>query len=484
MIRNPLLFTDVYKLGHMRQYPKDTTEVYSYLEARKPDKKVIWFGLQYYLKEYLAKPVQIWDVEEFCKIHEGLLGSVPEDVKKKIDALQKLGYWPVEIKAPAEGTVVKSQNALMTIRNTHPDFYWCVGFLESLLLKVWYPCTVASASRRYYELVERFAELTCDNKDHLPFQVHDFGYRGVSSEESAAIAGASHLLNFSGSDTVTANAFLNYYYNAGKSVKGLSVPASEHSVMCSYGREGEWDAFDTMLDLYPEGIVSIVSDSYDYWKILTDYAPARKERIMSRNGKVVFRPDSGNQLNIICGVGNEEQLPSAWKGWFSTEEQKGSLELLWDTFGGTVNSKGYRVLDSHVGLIYGDGMTYDRFEAILQRMKEQGFASSNLVIGVGGILLQNHSRDEFGFALKATRIKKADGTTMEIFKDPVTDSSKKSKCGLVGLFRYPDSDDLYTMDHLTEEEEKYGVLRPVFLNGKILQEWSYNQVKTTLQESP
>ena len=466
MSYNPLLLTDVYKMGHMEQYPADTVEVYSYLEARKPNQKVTFFGLQYILIEYLSKPIKLRYGEEFLYFYEEILGKASEDVKNKIKALCELGYWPLEIKAVPEGTNIESKNILLSIKNTHPDFYWCVGFVESLLLKVWYPSTVATASKKYYDLVTKYADLTCDDRNHIPFQVHDFGYRGVSSEESAMMAGAAHLIKFSGSDTVPANWFLNEYYQAKGVTKGLSVPASEHSVMCSYGREGEYKAFDRMLELYPEGIVSIVSDTYDYYKILTDWATANKERIMKRNGKVVFRPDSGDPETVICGTGEPVNTPY----------DNGSLETLWNIFGGTENSKGYRVLDSHVGLIYGDGMYYERFEKILEHIKNEGFATSNLVIGVGGILLQNHNRDEFSFSLKATRIVRKDGQHVEIYKDPATDPSKKSKRGLMRLYRGENG--YVTRDQVSDEEEAGDTeLKTVFKDGKCLQQYSLQEIR-------
>jgi nicotinamide phosphoribosyltransferase len=452
-------------MGHMIQYPEDITEVYSYCEARKAGHYVVFFGLQYYLEKYLKKPITQEDAQEFLHYHRQVLGEPLPRVIEQITALANLGYWPVEIKAAPEGSVIETQNVLFTIRNTKPEFYWCVGFLESLLLKIWNPCTVASHSLAFKQLVTKFAKETCDNLDHIGFQVHDFGYRGVSSEETAMISGASHLLNFHGSDTISANYFLDKYYGSKDIVKGLSVPASEHSVMCSYGREGEYKAFDKMMELYPAGIVSIVSDSYDYWKILTDYVPSRKEKIMQRDGKVVFRPDSGTPELIVTGDPNAtERAPL-----------KGSLELLWEIFGGTVNNKGYRLLNPHVGLIYGDGMHYQRFETILQNMKDQGFASSNLVVGVGGLLLQNHNRDELGFAIKATRIVRKNGEKMEICKDPATDHKKKSKKGLMALHKNG-AGEFYTKDCLSEEDEKQGELELVFKDGKVLKTYTLQEI--------
>lgn len=454
-------------MGHMQQYPEDTTEVYSYLEARKPEHEIIFFGLQYILKTYLSQSITSNDVDEFLSVYKRILGDVPEDVKAKVIALSKLGYWPVEIKAVPEGTVLPTQNILLSIRNTHPDFYWCVGFLESMLLKLWNPCTIATYSLKYRQLVERYAELTCDDNNHIPFQVHDFGYRGVSSEETASISGAAHLLNFYGSDTVLANWFISQYYTPDNkdTIISLSVPASEHSVMCSYGRNREWHAFDRMLELYPKGIVSIVSDTYDYWDILTRYVPFRRNEILNRDGKTVLRPDSGDPIKVICGDPDHPDSLSP--------QALGSLELLWQEFGGYYNSKGYRVLNPKVGLIYGDGMYYERFEQMLETMRKNGFATSNLVIGVGGILLQNHNRDEYGFALKATHIVR-NGRPIEIYKDPITDKSKKSKKGFMRL------DKTITGQYITTDKlpiDEGGYLEPVFRDGQVLRTYSIEQVR-------
>lgn len=468
---NPLLCTDVYKLGHMEQYAPGTTEVYSYLEARKQG-KCLFFGLQYYLKNYLSKPITKEDADELCSTYELILGPIPTDVESKIYSLAELGYWPVKIKAVPEGTVLENKNVLLTIVNTNPDFYWCVGFLESLLLKVWAPITVATYSLKYKELVQKYSDITCDNEDHLPFAVHDFGYRGVSSEESAALLGASHLINFLGSDTVPAVAFLEEFYprEEASTFVGLSVPASEHSVMCSYEKDNEFAAFDRMLELYPKGIVSIVSDTYDFWKIMTDYCQSRREKILSREGKVVFRPDSGDPIKVVCG--DKDQGVCPYMGVHPSF--KGALEILAEVFGYSTNSKGYKVLNPKVGLIYGDGMYYERFEQMLETMKELGFASSNLVIGVGGLLLQQHSRDELGFAMKATRIIK-NRRPVEIFKDPATDPGKKSKKGLMILNRDDTNDNFYTIDQ--QESDEGGQLVTVFENGKILKEYSLEQVR-------
>lgn len=473
MKKNILLCTDVYKMGHMEQYVPNCNLVYSHLIARsgKTFDKTVFFGLQYYLKEYLSQPITEEMGEEFLKYREMILGSNSESVTKQIRALCKLGYLPIEIKAVNEGDVIPVKNVLMTIVNTmpdHPEFYWVVGFIESLILKIWYSCTVASCSYKYRKLVDRFFEETV-SEDMMflkDFMVHDFGYRGDGSEEGACISGVAHLTSFLGSDTVPALSFAIDYYNADTSNPiMLSVPASEHSVMCSFGRENELGAFKNMFRLYPTGIVSIVSDQFDVYRVLTEFAEELKSTILERDGKTVFRPDSGDPETIICGDMN---APEGSNEWF------GAIRLLDNKFGSTVNSKGYKVLNPKVGLIYGDGMYYERYEKILQRLKDMGYASSNLIIGVGGIL-RNHSRDTMGYAIKCTHVE-VNGVPQDIEKDPVTDSGKKSFKGLLQL-SYDDMGEYVTIDECMPHQEALSLLTPVFRDGKILRETTLTEIR-------
>lgn len=303
------------------------------------------------------------------------------------------------------------------------------------------------------------------------FTVHDFGYRGDSSEEGAALSGAAHLISFSGSDTVPALPFVEHYYDADTS--GLvmaSVPASEHSVMCSFGRDNEFEAFENMLKLYPTGIVSIVSDTFDVYRVLTEFAHKLKPIILDRDGKVVFRPDSGNPEFIICGN------PYAPEG---SNEWKGAIRLLDEMFGSTINAKGYKVLNPKVGLIYGDGMYLERYQRTLDKLKEMGYAACNLVIGVGGIL-RNHSRDTLGFAMKATYVE-VGGIPREIEKDPVTDHKKKSHKGLLCL-TLGDNLEYITLDQCSEQEEKSGLLQTVFKDGNLTRETTFTEIKNKLKQ--
>ena len=477
IITNPLLLTDVYKMGHMEQYAPGTEKVYSYLCARnnKYYQKHVFFGLQYYLQQYLSQPLEDWMGEEFIHYRTKILGSTSPNVEKKIRDLCRLGYWPLHIKALAEGTVIGSNNCLMTIENTNRDFYWCVGFVESMLLKLWYPCSVASCSLAYREVVDKYFKETVDNKDFLkPYMVHDFGYRGDSSEEGAAISGAAHLLSFVGSDTVPAYPFIDEFYNVHPSVRAFnqpimaSVPASEHSVMCSFGKENEMQAIENMLNLYPEGIVSIVSDTYDIYNVCSKIIPQLKDKILARNGKVVIRPDSGDPKKVLCGD-PEGTTPEARKGVFL---------LLEEVFGSTVNNKGYKELHPNIGVIYGDGMYLERYKDILETMKQMKFAASNLVIGVGGIL-RNHSRDTLGFAIKATYVENAEGGR-EIFKDPITDTKKKSHRGKMIVVR--DTDGSYkTIDRVGECYGCKDLLKDAFIDGQTLLMTIFAEIRQNLE---
>ncbi|AYV81659.1 MAG: nicotinate phosphoribosyltransferase [Harvfovirus sp.] len=462
-------------MGHCEQYVPHCENVYSYLIARstKTYDHAVFFGLQYYLKKYLSQGITKQMAEEFLDARFRILGSHSKEVSGKIRALGNLGYFPLRIKAVKEGSVVPNKNVLMTITNTIPEFYWTVGFVESLLLKVWYTTTVATCSFQYRKAVDKYFSETVDKDQYYlkPFQVHDFGYRGDSSEEGAGLSGMAHALSFTGSDNVMTLPFANEYYYGRADNKPviLSVPASEHSVMCSFGQDNEIGAFRHMLAKYPSGIVSIVSDTYDIWRVLTEYAEILKEDILKRDGKVVFRPDSGNPEFIICGD------PGAMPG---TNAFKGAIRLLDEKFGSKKNKLGYKVLNPKVGLIYGDGMHLSRYVAVLQRLKEMGYAASNLTIGVGGVL-RYHNRDTMSFAIKATNVI-VNGKAKAIKKDPITDPGKKSHTGLLMLEK---KDFIWrTHDNVSTEVEKTGELIPVFENGKLLYEQSIHNIRERIDK--
>lgn len=470
---NPLLALDVYKMGHMEQYCPGTEKVYSHLVARsdKNFDKTVFLGLQYYLQVYLSKKLETWMAEEFLNARKHILGSNSAEVEQKIHALASLGYFPIKVKAVPEGTVMPVKNVLMTITNTLPGFGWCVGFIESIIIKVWDEITVAACGFHYRSLVDAMWEKTVDADMHFlkSFGVHDFGYRGCKTEEEAGLSGMAFLAGYGGlgSDTVPALPFIVRHYcgDMSKPIM-LSVPASEHSVMCSFGRSDELAAFLHMLKTYPSGIVSIVSDTFNVYRVLTEFATILKPIILARpeGSKVVFRPDSGNPEHIICGD------PDAAVG---SNEWKGAIRLLDEMFGSSVNSKGYKVLNPAVGLIYGDGMYFERFERTLRRLETMGYASSNLVIGVGGIL-RGHSRDTMGFAIKATYVV-VNGEERAIEKDPITDPGKKSLKGLMVLER--DALGNYvTTDAVDWSREDGGDLLTVFENGEILLEYEWDEI--------
>lgn len=476
---NILLMTDVYKTGHEMFYPEDTKKIYSYMTTRSDKKflRVKFFGLQAILKKYFTKKILDSDVDEFIEIYTKVLGKPPTaPMTRKLRGLVKLGYLPLKIKALKEGSLVPPNNCLLTMENTDPDFGFLVGFFESLLLKVWNTSTVATNSLTYKKVAEEYAEKTCDNYLHIPFAVHDFGYRGVSSEETAELSGMGHLTNFEGTDTIPAVWAMNKYYGLNK---GLSVPATEHSTMATnilwvmdklkkgekyLGYDMQCEDFkiffekdlrlfaealvfkNIITNIHPTGIVSIVSDTYDYYGVLHRVALWLRDDIEAREGKVVFRPDSGDQKTIIMD----------------------SLYTLCQTFGHHTNSKGFELLNEKVGLIYGDGMYLEKYKDVLSEMAKKKYASSNLVIGVGGILLQSHSRDDLGFAFKCTNAMVGD-KDLDIFKDPKTDSSKSSLCGRMIVTK---KDNLFvTHDRILETNtdlECGNELETVFLDGKII----------------
>ncbi|MGV3605340.1 MAG: nicotinate phosphoribosyltransferase [Planctomycetaceae bacterium] len=467
---NPLLRTDVYKMGHMLQYAPGTSKVYSYLCARSSREysECVWFGLQYFLKQYLTQPITQANVQEFIHAYGSILGQKSQETEEKLIQLARLGYWPIKIKALPEGTIVPVRNALMTITNTLPHYGWAVGFLESLLLKVQYPTRVATNSLQYRKTIEAACIKTgCSGGED--FLVHDFGYRSDDSEEGAGISGAAHLIAFRGSDTVPAWPFLREYYGETGDPM-ISVPASEHSVMCSYGVDNEMQAFERMLELYPSGFVSIVSDTYDIYHVCTEILPALKQRILARNGKVVIRPDSGNPPNIICGDPNAPIGSPAFKG---------VLQLLAEEFGYSTNASGYKVLNEKVGLIYGDGMYHQRYIDTLARMEKMGFAAANLVIGIGGIL-RSGTRDTLGMAIKATHVI-VDGAPRDILKSPITDPGKKSHTGLFHVYRNT-SGVLCTNDKATPAEEENSLLQTVFEDGRVVKEFTFDEVRENFRE--
>lgn len=479
----PILNSDSYKQLHNLMYPKGITKLYSNMTPRSFKRLgcdyAVWFGLQYYIKEYM---ISQWNelffnqpkelvVAQYKRFHKHF--SFMEIDTTHIEALHDLGYLPISIKALPEGSLVPARVPFFTITNTHHDFAWLVNFLETQMSTViWDLTTNATIAYMYKQKLDSWAKKTGD-ESFVQWQGHDFSQRGRSSVEST-FNQAGHLLSFTGTDTIPAVLFLEEYYGANieKELVGSSVPATEHSVMTSYGKENEQDAFERLLNVFPEGILSVVSDSFDLWKVCTEYVGNLKDKILSRNGKLVIRPDSGDPVDIVCGLNTNEEI-ERYSTTSTPEQIKGVVELLWDVFGGTVNEKGYKVLDSHIGVIYGESINLERAEQICKRLEKKGFASTNVVLGIGSYTYNCNTRDSLGIAVKSTYCE-VDGVPREIFKDPITDDgTKKSLKGL--LYVGQKDGQLFVEDQVSPEKEATGLLTEVFKNGRMV-------VETNLQE--
>ena len=481
---NPLLFTDGYKLDHRRQYPEKTTLVYSNWTPRKSRiegiEEVVFFGLQYFIKKYIIEDFNEnffkKDKADILKKYESRVNNYlgPNAVGiEHIAALHDLGYIPMHIKALPEGSSVPIRVPMFTMYNTLPEFFWLTNYFETLTsMIVWLPCNSATLAKQYRKILDKYAAETSSVPEFVDWQGHDFSMRGMAGMEAAVMSASGHLLSFTGTDTIPAIDFLEQYYNADadKELVGGSVAATEHSVMSMGTNEAEADTFKRLItEVYPRGIVSIVSDTWDLWKVLTEYLPLLKEDVLAREGKVVIRPDSGDPVDIICGNPNRQ----------SENEKKGVIELLWDIFGGTTNDKGYKELDSHIGAIYGDSITLERATDICERLKAKGFASTNVVLGIGSFTYQYNTRDTFGFAMKAT-YGEVEGVGRPIYKDPITDDgTKKSAKGLLKVTR---EDARYRLqDQVSWEEEGQGELKTVYKDGELIKDWSLGEIRGQLK---
>lgn len=481
----PVLLKDGYKVGHKFQYPSDTTEVYSNLTPRTTRRgadstHVAFFGLQYFLMEYL---VHRFNVDFFDRPRDEVVNAYerrirnylgPMDVSH-IGELHDLGYLPLRIKALPEGTLVPYGVPVLTIVNTHPQFFWLTNMLETLMSSVlWKASTSATTALAFRRTFDQYARLTGSDPAFVPWQGHDFSFRGMCGVEDAAVSGAAHLLSFTGTDTIPAIDFLEQYYGADADTEliGGSVAATEHSVMCMTEPTGECDTFRRLLtEVYPNGIVSIVSDTWDLWKVLTEYLPSIRDKVLARDGKLVIRPDSGDPVKIVCGD------PLAPPG---RPEHYGVVALLRTVFGGTRNAKGFIELDPHVGVIYGDGISPARQRAILQGLADKGFASSNIVMGMGSFTYQYVTRDVDGWAVKATAGRTTSRGLIPIFKDPVTDDGgKKSARGLLRVDR-DHSGELVLHQDQSEEQEKQGLLEVVYEDGKLLRRQTLAEIRKLL----
>ncbi|MDO5823266.1 nicotinate phosphoribosyltransferase [Methanobrevibacter sp.] len=460
MIENNIcLLTDSYKLTHHYFYPKGTEKIYSYLESRVGAEfnKTIFYGLQYIIKKYLEGPVvnpqKIEEASELISSHIG------EDIFNEegwyyiLDKYE--GYLPIEIKSVAEGTPVNVGNVLMTVENTDKKSFWLVNYLESLLLQVWYPSTVATLSAEVRKLANFYLDVTGSCKDNMDFMLHDFGYRGSSSTESSMLSGSAHLLSFSGTDTIAALTIPKNYYND-SNLYGFSVQATEHSIMTSLGNDGEFEQILNVINNAKNGILSVVIDSYNYRNFLTEAGKSNTHLNKAINdfldidgNKIVFRPDSGDPVSTTIDC----------------------LNILEEGFGSYLTDKGYKVFDSNIGLLWGDGLNYHKIRDILFAMKSNGWAAENIVFGMGGGLHTSVNRDTQRNAFKCSA-QLRNNKWFDIYKNPL-DSSKKSKTGRFKLIKEDNSFKTVAIDSYGED-----YLRPVFRNGELLIEDTFGDIKS------
>lgn len=444
---NLILFADSYKYSQFYQYPGGTETVYSYIESRggRYD-ETVFFGLQIFLKKYLSRPITQADIDEAAEMME--MHGEPFNRSGWEYILKTYGgYLPLRIRALPEGTVIGTKRVLVTVENTDPKCFWLTSFLETALLKaVWYPTTVATNSREIKKLIKRFLEDTGDVAG-LDFKLHDFGFRGVSSNESAGIGGAAHLVNFLGTDTVMALAYARNYYR--EKCAGFSIPAMEHSTVTSWGRENEADAYRNMISRQKAGgLFACVSDAWDIYNACEMWGTTLKQDVIDSGATLVVRPDSGNPTQVVLDC----------------------VRILEKNWGSTVNAKGYKVLNS-VRVIQGDGINYAEINSILTTLRMNGYSADNVAFGMGGALLQGVTRDDQKFAMKCSAILQ-NGQWVDVYKDPVTDPGKVSKKGRVTTY-FEDGEFVTGLVEDGREDE----LVTVFCNGALLMEYTFSEVR-------
>lgn len=533
---NSIFLSDGYKLGHNKQYPEGTTLVFSNFTPRGDKhaakqlqgKGIVVFGVQLMLQKlhehfaenfFLTKEreeLEILHPTEFQKVlAEGelytLKQSVIQPIKKELDLylntdydithfekLWDLGYLPIEVRALDEGSICPMRVPMLTIHNTLPQFFWITNYLETIISNLlWKPITSATIAKGYKDLLNAWALKTTGTTDGVEWQGHDFSMRGMDSVDAVVSSGLGHLTSFSGTDSLPTLWGARHYYNEKGFVAG-SVPATEHSVMCAGSKEDELGTFRRLLKTYPTGILSVVSDTWDLWNVITVILPQLKDDILARDGKLVIRPDSGDPVDILCGITRSKDARSLdWnkeKKWKElTASELGVVELLWDVFGGTINEQGYKVLDSHIGAIYGDSITLERADEICKRLEAKGFASTNVVLGIGSFTYQYNTRDTFGFAMKATYVEKLVGKEdmrgkfyqekegFEIFKDPITDDGlKKSAKGLLKVVQGENSLELKDQISWEELREEDNLLSIVYKDGKFIKRTSLTEIRNKI----
>jgi nicotinamide phosphoribosyltransferase len=461
---NPILDVDSYKTSHVLQYPPKTEIVHSYIESRGGEfNKLVFFGLQAFLMQLQERPITTRDIEEADTLFEA--HGVPfNEPGWRTLVREHDGRLPIIIRALPEGTVVSPHVPLVTVENTDPEFAWLTSYIETALLRaVWYPTTVATLSWHCRKVIKEYLDRTADNSNGLPFKLHDFGARGVSSRESAAIGGLAHLVSFNGTDNVSALlAGLKFY---DEPIAGFSIPAMEHSTVTAWGRDNEFEAYENMLTHFarPGKVLAAVSDSYDLWNAIENIWGSELRGVVRESGAtVVIRPDSGDPVEVV---------PKA-------------IEMLMDRFGFYVNSKGYKQLPSCVRVIQGDGVNLKSIEAILYEMTKRNLSAENVAFGMGGGLLQQINRDTLRFAMKTSAVRVC-GEWRDAYKDPSTDAGKASKRGrqAVTFVRGTGARVLKAcrVEDAGIEKNSDNQLEPVFLDGYCQRIWSLGEIRARAQ---
>ena len=465
-MKSLILKSDSYKFTHNPQYPKGTTKAISYLESRGGIfDNTVFYGLQFLLKKHFEGVVVTrQDVDKAKKIIDNHIGPNIFNYEGWLRIVNVHGgKIPIRIKAVPEGTVLKTSNVLMTVENTDEELPWITNFCESILLQLWYPITVSTLSREIKKNIIKYLKKTTSySKEEIQnlckFSLNDFGYRGASSDESAAIGGSAHIVNFSGSDNISAIDLIMTYYNTDEML-AFSIPASEHSTITSWGEENEVKAYENMLDAYPTGIRACVSDSYNILRACEElWGGKLREKVLNLNGRLVIRPDSGDPVQTLKKV----------------------FHILWDKFGGRTNSKGFKVLDDHVRVIQGDGVNYESIIEILDMMVEEGFSAENIVFGMGGALLQKVDRDTQKFAFKCCSIT-INGEERDVQKHPlevdkygnIIQSFKTSKKGHLKLVKTANG--FETIQNSKDDEGD--VMVKVFENGRLLVDYTFDEIR-------
>lgn len=518
----PLTLQDMYKSFHVFATKPGMEFAYGNLTPRHGKHNntelngVVSLGQQYFVKEILIK---LFDRDFFSRPKGEVLREyqyfVGGALFKTIDTthigkLHDLGYLPLEVKALPEGTFVPYGVPILTMKNTVAGFGWLVGALEDEVSSEIYPISTAATTALNYRINFEKSRLP---KELIPFMGHNFSYRGLPGHNAAAMIDFGHLSSFVGSDTTPGGIFAWKYYGAdpsevfegrGGNITFASVNATEHSVMCSYGQDSEKESIEHIItNVAPEGILSLVCDAWDFWKVVTEYLPELKDKIMARNGTLVIRPDSGDPVDIICGVPHvivnnlyyhTDAVRQEKHGFIDLKygiketdaipehEAKGLIECLWDIFGGTTDVEGFRTLESHIGAIYGDSITLARQKQIIERLEAKKFIPT-CVLGIGSYTYQYVTRDTHGFAMKGTAVKFAgDSEWTPISKDPVTDKAKKSAKGLMMVKSFNDNTQYELVQEVSVAEEAKGALETIFLNGFTPKEVTLEDIRKNISK--